>query len=133
MVKLKQVVLEIVGALFNKTVQVTKDAFLIVSGLVQEIDGVQYKVSTKYLTGTTIAGAQTLVPHGLTDATYILSVGVDIQNSATGLWGVEEFNRPASVRNSVVIRYDDTNIIIDDVGVNFQGQPYKIAITHIVD
>jgi len=129
---LKQAVLEIVGALFNRTVQITKDGFIIVKGLVQEINGSQYKISTKYITGTTVAGALTNVPHGLTDATYILDVDGDIQNSA-GYWGVKEFNRIPSVSNGYTLKYDDTNIIFDNVGTNFQGQPYKIAITYIVD
>jgi len=129
---LKQAIIEIVGALFNRTVQITKDGFIIIKGLVQEIDGSQYKISTKYITGTTDAGATTNVPHGLADATYILNVDGDIQNSA-GYWGVKEYNRTPVISDGFTLKYDNINIIFDNVGTNFQGQPYKIKIDFIVD
>ncbi|HUT86406.1 MAG TPA: hypothetical protein VMW66_06200 [Elusimicrobiales bacterium] len=130
---LKQAIIEIVGALFNRTVQITKDGFIIVKGLVQLINGEQYKISTLYLTGTMDAGTQTLVPHGIIDADHILSINADIKHNTLDCWCVEEYKLTPTTSNGYSVMYTDINIIFENVGISFRGQPYKIAITYIVD
>jgi hypothetical protein len=133
MSKLKAVVLDIIGQLFNKTVSITRDAFLIAEGITQKVDGVVTKVTTKYLTGTTGAGATTLVPHGIIDAAHILDVSADLYHATDDCWCVEEYKLTPTTSNGYAVLYNDTNIIFDNVGVSFRGQPYKISITYIVD
>jgi len=133
MSKLKAVVLDIVGQLFNKTVSITRDSFVIAEGVTQLVDGIVTKVKTKYLTGITAAGAITLVPHGVIDAAHILDVSADLYNISSLCWCVEEYKLTPTTSNGYAVMYNNTNIMLEDVGTSFRGQPYKIKITYIVD
>jgi hypothetical protein len=130
--KLRQVILTIVGQLFNKTVSITRDAFLIAEGITQRINGEVTKVRTEYKTGTTGNTPTTSVPHNLANATYILDVDGDIQHE-DGYWAVKEYARVPTVNDGFQVIYDDTNIVFSNIGVSFRNQPYKVKVTYIVD
>lgn len=133
MSKFKAVVLDIIGQLFNKTVSITRDAFLIAQGITQEVDGVVNKIKEKHLTGNLDLGSQTLIPHGIIDAEHIRKVEGHPKSSTVNCWCVKEYKQTPTTANGYTLMYDDVNIIFDDVGVSFRGQPYKISITYIVD
>lgn len=130
---IKRAILEIIGQLFNKTVSITRDGFVVINGIVQLVNGEEQKIKTVYLTGTTATAATTLIPHGIIDAEHILEVSADLYNASSLCWCVEEYKLTPTTSNGYAVMYDDINIMLEDVGVSFRGQGYKIKITYIVD
>ncbi len=122
--------IDILGELFNKKAQITKDGFVCCSGIVKYINGIPRKCCCAHYTGTT-GSEDTLIPHGL-DINKIVDVDGDIQDPA-GDFGVKEYNRTPTVSNGYKLKYDNINVKFTDLGVDFQNRPYKVKIEHWVE
>lgn len=122
--------IEIIGELFNKKAQITKDGYVCCSGMVKLINGVYKKCCCKYLTGTTGSG-DTLIPHNLDFSKIVEVEGVICDSS--GVWGCKEYNRVPSTSNGYVLSYDATNVRFTNIGTSFVNQPYKIKIEYWVE
>jgi hypothetical protein len=122
--------IEIIGELFNKKAQITKDGFVCCQGMVKYVNGVLKKCKCLHLSGS-VGSGDTLIPHGL-NALKITEVdGIICDN--TGNWGVKEFNRVPTTSNGYTVSYDATNIKFTNIGASFQNQPYKIKIEYWID
>lgn len=93
------------------------------------VSGVKTKVYTKYLTGTTDADSLTLIAHGVPDIAKVLTAYVAVRLSG-GNYAVTDYNGGLSTDNFFQFSYDGTNLSIDSVGVNFQGQSYVAKIEY---
>lgn len=122
--------IEILGELFNKKAQITKDGYVCCSGVVKCINGVPRKCCCNHYTGTTGSG-DTLIPHGLDVSKIIEIEGVICDN--TNCWGVKEFNRVPATSNGYMLSYDATNVKFTNLGVDFQNRPYKIKVEYWVE
>ena len=93
------------------------------------INGTKTKIYIKFLTGTTDADNKTEVAHGITGIDNIYSVVVSVFNGA--LYSVSEFRATANANLAFFVEYSTTNIVIDNVGINLQGNNYRIKIEYI--
>jgi hypothetical protein len=122
--------MEILGELFNKKAQITKNGYACVEGIVKEINGIQRECKTVHFTGN-VGSGDTLIPHGLT-----LSKIIDVDGmicDSSGIWGVKEFNRVPSTSNGYTVSFDATNVRFTNIGASFVNQPYKIKIEYWVE
>ena len=95
-----------------------------------DINGTKTKVYTKYFTGTTDNDNQTLVAHGITGVANILHVSAAILNSSTTRREVSSHRTAHDSANQFEIHYTATNVGLQDVGSNLQGQSYVIKIDY---
>lgn len=106
-------------------------AFVVGNGY-PDVDGTPTAVFTKYLTGTTDADSATLVAHGITGIDNILSMTVSIFNVGSTRYETAD-NRAGDGGNAKFISaYDGSNVILTDVGSDFQSQKYRIRIDYVV-
>ncbi len=95
-----------------------------------DVNGSSVKVYTKYLTGTTGAGATTNVAHGITGIDNILSATCAIFGSSQ--YVVVEIQLDANANSDYIVGWDATNIIIGEVGTTFRSSKYRIKIDYIL-
>ena len=122
--------IEILGELFNKKAQITKDGFVCCSGMVKTVNGISKKCKCLYLSGN-VGSGDTSIPHGLEFSKIVEVDGVICDN--TGNWGVKEFNRVPSTSNGYTVSYDSSNVKFTNIGTSFVNQPYKIKIEYWVE
>lgn len=94
------------------------------------INGTATKIYTKYLTGTTDGDATTLVNHGVTDITKILSVASIIRNGVSGAYEAQDYRNTSSANDAFSVAYDSSNVIMFNVGANVQSQLYRIKVEY---
>ncbi len=95
------------------------------------VQGVNTKVFIKYLTGTTDNDSQTGVAHSLT-AANILHVSAIIKNTSTSRWDVYDNLATAVGDNGYNLFFNNTNIVLDNVGTNLRLQSYRIKIEYTI-
>ena len=93
-----------------------------------DVDGTKTKVYTLYLTGTLDADVSTSVAHGRADIDKILSVNVIAFSSGTSKYRVKEHHEAASSTQDFTVSFDGTNVVIEGVGSQIQGQKYRITM-----
>jgi hypothetical protein len=97
-----------------------------------DVDGVKTKVYTKYLTGTTAAGATTTKEHDITGIDKILSVTSQIYSTTNSIYRVYSAGDVTGTGASYLLSYDGTNVEFSTVGANLQSQKYRIKIDYIL-
>jgi len=113
--------------LFNRKVGFREDGTIRSCGRECYINGQWNKICTKYLTGMTGTSTTTLVPHGI-NKTDILSVECAIDDGIK--FCKSEYNLVPSTSNGFNYGWDNTHIIIDNIGNIFKGKDYKIKIEY---
>ena len=94
-----------------------------------DIDGGKTKVYTKYLTGTTAAGATTTVAHGITGIDNILSMTSQVfEGAPNSIYRVFSAGDGTGATATYLLSYDGTNFELSSVGANLQSQKYRIKI-----
>jgi hypothetical protein len=94
------------------------------------VDGSSTQVYTKYLTGTLDNDAETSVAHGITGIGNILLVAVSVLNDSGEYYANEMFRTAAAATAGITVKYDGTNIILSDIGTQWQGNNYRIKIDY---
>lgn len=124
------------GAVFSTSAAPSVDAgvankLYVDNGGERLVGGAATVVHTLYLTGTTDADSQTLVAHGIASAlTKILHVSTALSTgSAFFLFDLGAASPGAN--RIYTARWNATNVVIDDVGTDFQSQAYVIKIDYI--
>jgi len=98
-----------------------------------DVNGTKTRVYTKYFTGTLDSDSATAVAHGVASGgTKILSAAIFAWNGNTSQFSVNEYNRGAISNDSFNADIGSANVNFTNVGVNLQGEIYRIKIEYIL-